>query len=300
MIFSHRSRQLILSVLLSLVPATAIADELILHEGKTLHGKIVSEDAEEIMIRLANNMFLKVDKSKIKKIVRQEQPKRPTITMQTIQTSTATAVKTAPAQATAPAPDKPAPPPVVVMSKSGPKNIPASSTSKQQDKFGATFFETFHVQTYPVGGKNFAEVRNNIMAREGGKGILEKGRRMPSETKLVFTWDGKTKAEGGKTKWASLVITATTTTKLPEWKAPPSLDEASVKEWDTFITGLEEHDKGHADLYQSGLYSLADSLTKLEAANENALRATSKTVMTEWRARIEKQQDGHDRRQKKL
>lgn len=65
-----------LATALLLSPCDVFADRIVLKEGKTLTGKITSEDDQEVMIKLGGNMFLRVEKSKISTIVR-TQPKQP-------------------------------------------------------------------------------------------------------------------------------------------------------------------------------------------------------------------------------
>ncbi len=272
------------------------ADELVLHEGKIIKGKIVNEDASEIMIRLANNMFLRVDKKKIKDIVRDEKPPaRATVTMQSVNASSTTAVSTA----SVPSPvimTKPAAPAAPLISKTGPKNISPESATVRKEKGSGASVETKTVETYAVSGKTFAEVKHAIFNRDSGKGFLEKGGRMASQTKLALSWDGTVRADAGKTKWAGLVFASTLTMTFPEWKAPSAVNESSVREWDAFIDELRAHDEGHVDIYRAELRALSETLSNLEAASETDLREKSKTIVKEWRARAEKRQDGYDRR----
>jgi predicted secreted Zn-dependent protease len=94
------------------------------------------------------------------------------------------------------------------------------------------------------------------------------------------------------------VILSTITVLYPEWKAPAGVEQSSVAAWDNFIAELQQHDTGHIDIYRSGLRSLNDTLMNIDAPNEDALRAKSKTAVSEWRDRIEKRQEGHDRHAK--
>lgn len=61
------------------------ADEIILKEGKTLSGTIVDEDEREYMMRLGENMFLKVEKSKVAKVTREKREKIQAIRLSDLQ-----------------------------------------------------------------------------------------------------------------------------------------------------------------------------------------------------------------------
>jgi predicted secreted Zn-dependent protease len=283
----------IIVLLWALVPPVQ-GDELVLHEGKIIKGKILKEEKTEVMIRLANNMFLRVDKSKIREIHRDDRgPVRRTVTMETIKASSTTAKSPAAAQ---PVVEQKAPVNVPVLAKTGPMNVKPDTTVMRKEKGDGAGIETVRVQTYVVTGKTFDEVEGNIMSRDYGKGPLKDGHRMASLTTLDFSWDGKPRIDAGKTKWAGVVMTSTITILYPEWKAPAAVDEASVNEWNAFIADLQDHDKGHLDIYRSEMRLLNETLSNLDAANEDALRSKSKAVVSEWRERVERRQDGHDRR----
>lgn len=278
-------------VLLGLSPFV-FADDVILHEeGKTIHGKIIKEDDREVTIRVNGTMFLRVEKTKIKEIIRaQAEPVRNTVTMQTIRTSTASVGAETKSAA------KPAATPVPAAEKEALRNVKPDFTTVKKDKGAGSTVENMRIATYLVNGKNFAEVKETITARDGGKGFLTKGRRLPSKTVLAFSWDGKTRVEAGRTKWTGLVMESTITVTYPEWKAPAGADDANTKEWNAFIADLLEHDKGHVDIYHAALRELGDTLANVDAANEEALRLASKNIVSDWQERTEKKQEGHDRR----
>lgn len=278
-------------------PPLIIADEVVLHEGKVIKGTIMSDDRNEVAIRLANNMFLRVDRSKIKEIHREDKkPARRTVTMEMLNVSSApvapSLVKSSAAKPASTVPPASAAP---VVSASDPKNIKPETTTTRKEKGNGPGVETYRVETYVVNGKTFEEVEDSILTRVGGKGPLQDGKRMPSSTTLNFEWDGKPRIDAGRTKWSSIVILSTITVLYPEWKAPATVEQTSVAAWDAFIADLRQHDAGHVEIYRSGLRSLNDTLMNIDAPNEEALRTKSKTVVTEWRSRIEKRQEGHDR-----
>ena len=61
-------RTIILSLLF--LAGALQADEIILKEGRTLQGTITAEDDHEYTLYMASKMFLRVDKTKVSKVVR--------------------------------------------------------------------------------------------------------------------------------------------------------------------------------------------------------------------------------------
>jgi predicted secreted Zn-dependent protease len=284
-------RNLLLSLFLFSVPPSSIADDILLHEGKTVHGKIIKEDKQEIMVRLANNMFLTVDKKKIKHITREDTgPARRVVRMESLQSPTTAAVPPAPK------PEAPAAPAEPALANAAPKNIKPSATTSSKTAKGVTTTENLNIQVYPVAGKNFTEAKEMIFGHDSGKGFLKQGRRMASKTDLALTWQGKSKTDNGRARWDQLTIGSMLTVSYPEWKAPDKVDAASVSEWNGFIDELAAHDDGHVKIYRSALRALSETLLNLDSKNEETLKADTAQIIADWRARTERQQDGHDRR----
>jgi predicted secreted Zn-dependent protease len=85
----------------------------------------------------------------------------------------------------------------------------------------------------------------------------------------------------------------------PRWDAPSKADDASIDQWNAFVAALEIHDEGHVDIYRGALRDIAESLSRIRADTEAALREKSERMFKDMMSRAEKRQQGHDRRSRR-
>jgi hypothetical protein len=200
-----RKRPVIIFTLLVLIGAASIlrADEILLREGKTLHGKITHEDANEVMIRTAPTMYLRIERSKIQKITRAA-PTGPTNVVRTVNTP---AVKKSTASVTVSTTTTKAP---AIVEKST-----ATPAAPKGEK--ATTTKAVAVATRP--GVTFAET---ISVKPVSKPTLD------------FSWAGVSDKEGANFKWKSLVLTSTISVMMPT-----STEKQNQARLDIYHTSIE-------------------------------------------------------------
>jgi len=266
-------------------PVPLKADKLILNEGKTLHGKITKETKTEIMFELGGNMYIRVEKSKIKKIVRSKRPKKPRniVTLESIQKSTTTKKAI---QGTKTSEEKTIP---LIQIKAG-------KTLNRRQVRNAEIFETLIHKSYKVKGRKISAVKKGIFERRKGVGFAIKGGREASTVVMKAKWTGEPSKVAGEYNWKSLVIRSTFVVTAPLWKSPKSPPPKAVEGWNQFIQDLIKHDEGHLDLYRRSLDGFAKSLNNLRAPEAEQLQAESTRLFQTFQSRAGKQQNGHDRR----
>jgi hypothetical protein len=241
------------------------ADEVVLKEGKILTGKITEEDANVLTIDLAAHMVLHVEKSKIKEIHRDVKPesKRPIITMDQLKKESAAPKAGA----------TPMAPPMLI------KNAEEGSQTSQKKQDNISFFETLTTKTFVVEGPAAAPSH-------------------PSHLKWDIRWEGKFGKEGTIFKWDSVQVFSTTTVSIPYWRGPKNPDAATVNAWNSFFQGVENHNKGHLEIYEEALASIGSGLTALRAGSEADLKAKTTSFVRTIMSRTERKQQGYDRREK--
>jgi len=279
---------IIILVLPFLVVGSAWAAKIILKEGKILHGRIVSEDEEEVMLILGTNMTLRIQKSKIKEIIRKKKPekKKNIVTLDDV-TPDEDKKTEKPTKKKAKKKTKPTVPDQVV--------VEASQQSRTSDWKNMSLRETVIFKTYEVRGKTFKEIHQSIFAREKGKGIKNKTGRMASQTTLNAKWKAKAMQEKDQMRWTKLVITATMTCTLPHWKAKKKTDPEEIKKWNVFLNDLIKHDEGHRDIYLRALINAGESLEALRKPDKTILKSDSKRLFKQALKQAEKRQTGFDR-----
>ncbi len=255
-----------------LAGGNAAADELVLKEGKTLSGKITGEDARQYTILLGSNMVLRVDKNKVVKVVRTAPPAKPA--RPTIRTSDVAAIKTSTKTSTTPTASTPSTPAAPVVS-----NIPAL-----QVKSG--------VETTSTANGNVKVEKSVVTSTVAVRGPE------PSviKTSWAVAWTGE--AEGGQWKWA--VVRATITNVMPRWEAPAKAEPKTVEAWNNFLSKAGVHSAGKTGIYSQSIESFAAELAQLRSKDEATLRQESKQLFEAMKARAAKQQEGHERRTKKI
>lgn len=259
----------------------ARADRIVLHEGKTLSGTILSENASEVTINLGQNMFLRIEKSKVREIIRTKKTRDVRENIIRLDSLTKSA---APAK-----PSRPAAGPAV-------KNPVEGSKTHESQKGGLKLTETIRCQTYGISGNTFDAVKTAILDPDTGKGFRTEYRREPAKTILENSWEGTSATDGGRAKWATVVIRATMTVVMPRWIAPKRPDAKSVEQWNAFLAEEETHNLGHVEIYDQALVSLGDTLIKLRAADAAALKKSSDDVVRRWKQQTALRQKGYDRR----
>jgi hypothetical protein len=235
------------------------ADEILLREGKTLHGKITHEDANEVMIRTAPTMYLRIERSKISKITRSPQT-GPTNTVRTVTVTPAAVNKSTAAVSKSTTPVNPptVKPAVAAVAPEAPKPIPA--------KAGVTFAETINKQSVAV---------PNITAWSPKL----------SKPALELSWLGASEKDASNFKWKSLVLTSTITLMTPTSPSLTPADQAVV----------DKQNQGRVDIYHSIIESLSQALMSLRSESEAKLKETSQILVDSSLARAEIRQRGYSR-----
>ncbi|MCB4756060.1 MAG: DUF922 domain-containing Zn-dependent protease [Elusimicrobia bacterium] len=271
---------------------SAIADEIVLKEGKTVRGTITKEDDKEVEIFVSGNMVLRIARDKIKEVLRPKKEGVKKIQVQTVPGSPP-APTINPTEAIPPT----GPPPVAPIQ---PQlfSFDGKPVNLSDQKGNARLFFTVRRRTYPVRGLNLKEVSKEISDLESGKGFRVGYKRDPSKTVLVSSWEGRAMAAEGRMRWEDFILQATMTVSLPQWVTVKTPSAEAIDEWNTFAFQIERHDQGHVEIYENALKSLADLMGQLTAPDEMTLRLESEKLYQEGRQRMEKQQQGYDRRQK--
>ncbi len=247
------------AAVLLLVSPFVCADELVLKEGKSIQGKITKEDADEYTILMGSQMYLRVAKEKVARVVRDTpaKPNKPIVrtpvaSPKAVNVSTAVAAvpspsSNAPVAATAvkPSPAKATPSPGVVAT---PSISPAKVTEPPQ-------------QTVK---KGVVTIEENVAASKTGK------------TTLQTVWEGTPEKEANQTKWKAVILRATIAN-----------DPTSP------------HAKQEVDSLRSSLSSFAEELTALRANDEKTLRSETDRLLAVMQDHAKKRLQGLARREKK-
>lgn len=261
--------------------SVARADEILLKEGKTLYGTITQETDTELTVRLANNMYLRVARSKVVSIAKDPKPVRTTYRMPLKQPQPG--VKKSTATTTAPVS-------IVKSTQSAPTIAPtpglrqarASVERKAVDKKPVRIVIDTVVSTYAVSGKTAGEAVK--------KSTLDKAGWRPN-------WFGTSAKDGTFYKWKEAVVVATVTVSYPFWKegAAPSLNPAEADAWTAFLSGLVAEQEGRSTIYERALDSLAEELAQLNASSEAALKDESARRFDVMQKNAAKKLKGYDR-----
>lgn len=260
-----------------LFPCGVFSAQITLKEGKTLVGKITEEDANEIMLNLGSNMYLKVQKSTIKEIIRDPKSTRKIVTLDTVNKSTATiSVST------------------TVVKASSPKPVEHSSLVQFSDqvtsdvkKFGNIQFQkTLQIKTISQRGVSFEVVKNS-------KTFLQ-----DIDSKLIVTFSGEPIQKDNHFEWKALTVLSSETYTASKWEAPKKIDPKSIEEWNAYIVRLEAQKKGLQSIYQNTLDSLKESMPALQGKTSDDLQQVSAATLKDTLARMEHQKKGFFRRLK--
>jgi hypothetical protein len=282
---------LITTVFTALLLSPAWADKVILHEGKTITGKITQEDDNEVMIKVKGNMFLRVEKSKIKDIERTVKPvdTRPVVTLESVTKANATPMPTptnspvaaqppAPAPAVTPTPQaavspvaSPIPTPSAIPTKvNAAPSGPTTNVNEKVDRKGKL---TLRVVT----DADVQMVKEQPVGNECGV-----------ESKVMATWQGTPALEEGQAVWKNMVIMSSVTVRY--------LAVGSTRAKPIIPADIKAHGTAHAETYRNGLLKAGSKLANMRGANEAALREETERLFKVELMRIEKQIEGLDRR----
>lgn len=279
---SVNSTSKIFLALFFVVAVNAAADELILKEGKTLQGRITHEDAREYTIMLGSNMVLRVDKSKVAKVVRSAPPPAPTRPI--LRSSDLVVQKSTAAPVSKPVGDQVGSTvkssTAAVVKKSAPAALqPAAAIESSSAKIENVRIEkTLVTSTVSARGPDPAAVQTSWLA----------------------DWEGEAQSESGQHKWKWAVVRATITTALPRWNVPLKAAPEAVEAWNTFLPKAGAYAAGRLEIYSQSMDSFASELVPLRAKDEAELRKESEQLFQEMKNSVEKKLQGHDRRTKKI
>ncbi|OVE75431.1 hypothetical protein BVX98_07715 [bacterium F11] len=288
-------RILILTFLCLLIVSGRIsADKVTLKEGKVLHGRIISESEDEVMMILGTNMTLRVNKSKIKEINRKKKPKvkKNVVTMDDLKTPEEDKKKEENRKETKGKLTKKKPSVDIA-------RIHPGRQYRVIEKRNVGIEETRQSVNYVVKGDSFQDIHDQIHSKEGGRGFLVSGGRTASQTKMKATWSANLTFEAERSRWVNIVIKATMTTTYPSWDPPPKVKDEEKGKWKKFLDDVVDHEKGHMDIFSRALAQAGESLEGLRCQNASELQKKSKQIFGESLRKAEKQQKGYDRRQRR-
>jgi hypothetical protein len=292
--------RLTLSALLLLAPLSVRADELYLKEGKVLHGHITGETASEYEMKVNKTMYLRIEKSKVERVVRDKpeatpEPSKRSVVKVSSPTATGTPSATAAAApvgtpsataaaspTTAPA-GSPSPTPAASTTPSATPAVSPAPTGNPIRKEGTlSIFET--VTAAPV----------RIKAR-----TLEEAQAQASAASDKFacavSWDGTPKAQSDANVWAKGTLTSVLTVPSIAWDAK-GLSAADAAAWKEQLASFEQDQAARREICRTESDGLARALSVLRLPSESALRSESDTLRKAAEQRIQKKLKAHERR----
>lgn len=253
-----------LFILVLLVPlSVSAADQVVLKEGKTIHGTITQEDANEVSIKTGSNMYLRIDKSKVREIKRgpKTAPARPSVRMDQL-TPAATVAAPAPSTPTAATPAAPA------MKTEKPEllHMKAVSRTTSRKEGGVQIFDTLSHQLYEVKAAKFSEAKKAV-----------------SHTDWTVTWkDG--------------VLRSTISVRAPDWVPAVKPSDEDILAWNQFIKEKGDYEAGRVKIYQETVNSLAGRLDQMVPQNDKSLQAESEGLVKKAQEQADKRIQGYMRR----
>lgn len=267
------------------------ADEIILKEGRTLQGTITGETDQEYTLYMASKMFLRIDKTKVSKVIRTTQPKksRPTVRTDSLGQKPV-GTSTAPASAAKPSA------PAVLEAEQVKTGVQFQMTKKEQ----ATVEKTIATKTYTVVGSTMSEIKSDIFDKKQGKGFLVDRERSATQTRWQLSWDGAAEKEGTQMKWKWAVVRATITTTFPAWKVPPKPDSGVVSAWNDFLNKNAAYVAGESEIIGNSIDKFAEELALIRSESEPALRQQSQVLCNTMKEQTHKKGSGYQRRMKKI
>lgn len=277
-------------------PVSSRADKVVLKEGKVLHGKITDENPSEITIKLGPNMFLRVDRNKIKKIIRKKKKKENvrTVTMESIEKKEKKKAKEDAGSAKDPVKEqKTVSPP---KKKDTLLNIEPGDVVRVNKKDNITLFETLVYKTYKVTGKKYEQVSDQIFNRESGKGFKQGRSRVPGKAVFKASWNGVSQKEGDAVRWAEISLYSTATATVPYWQTSKKVSPQNEKLWNELITKVKKNSLGRVEIYLRAVISAGEALSALREKDETTLRETSKALFSRKIRQAEKRKKGFNRR----
>lgn len=283
LISKRKDHVLLIGILILMSAANRLrADEIILNDGNTLTGTITKEDASEYTIRLRKNMYLRVEKESVSRVIRSEKKKEEPNVIRLLPPPAKSTSPAAPVKSTAPAP--------AVM------NIVEAARGQERINKNVRISETIIYKTYEVPGESLEEIKDHILDRANGKGVKVGPERVISNISWEPIWSGETGRGARGAKWNAAVIRATITVILPEWKAPDEPNNETVIDWNKFIEDTEAYERGRIRIYGSALDSFSEALQGLRTPSEKELKLESDKLFDQMKVRAQKRQQGYVRR----
>lgn len=285
------------------------ADELLLNSGKTIRGRITSEDDESYRIKVRANMALRISKSDVARVTRDPSSDAPKAVRPPSRKAAAAKPAPKPAPA-APAPAEetapPTPPaPRTTESAEAASSEPAPPVTLSPEvpgvshRIGAVTLNQSSVKAfYSVKDASYEAAMKTITDPARGKGFLIRGARRPSRTQWRLGWYGKS-ANGG-TSWESLVVNSTITATLPTWSPRRRAASGETARWDAMSKECVDVENGHIRIIEEALETFATEASNLTAPNEEELRIQTGKLLTDARVRSDKRRKGYDRRRAEI
>ncbi|MFN0117954.1 MAG: hypothetical protein ACKVQC_06660 [Elusimicrobiota bacterium] len=278
------------------------SDQIILNEGKSLYGKIISEDHEEVVLDIGANMILRVNKKKISKIVRSESvveiPKK-VITYHSQLES--------PKPIPSVQPDKLKPAQIELKS-----SVPVAAGQNQkitQSKKGVlTSNERIAKTEMAISAENFLEAQKKIEAQLK---ILESDAVVGTKNGqpvLTFSWTGNYRNQGSGFQWADVILDSSMTVRTLYWAEIKEASSHDLSLWMKYREDLNVYQSGFESILQKEIDSFAISMSNLIGVDEQELMAASnelflkfkKNVVFRFRGYFRREQDKRARQKNKL
>lgn len=103
---------------------------------------------------------------------------------------------------------------------------------------------THHRVPYLVVGFTAAQLRMVLAAR----GPVRAGRHFAAFTDWRVGWRYRVEDQGQHCRIAEVAVDVSIQTVIPQWEPPRSAPASLVAGWDAFVSALELHERGHADI----------------------------------------------------
>jgi len=165
-----------------------------------------------------------------------------------------------------------APPTSALMSTPAPAEVQGEGWHDTADP--APVIGRVHVslneERYDLRGRTAEELSADLHRRR------PRDERFTGWTRWRLRWRFEPTEDGGQCHVGPVDVDLELTTVLPRWKTPDDADPRLIVAWSSYLTALEEHESGHADLAREAAERIRDRLTDLEPARDCAtLRRTA-------------------------
>lgn len=144
--------------------------------------------------------------------------------------------------------------------------------------------ETFRTDTYPVSGRNAAEIRSGLN-RAGPLSVAD-GRRFDALTSWGLKWTLHYKRSGNGCSLDDATIFLDIVVLLPELTESPELLPRTLTTWQAYRQALETHEMGHVENQRQGASALQSKFNEYDGFWDNC-RDLSAALKAEGDAAIQ-------------